>query len=243
MDLFEKEQRVYEDAFNLVNEAKNGAQISFEFFETLAKEYGKLLRHVRRVTKISDKNTIDLFANNVDLKNKVHYDSLTGLFNRRYLEDMLKQNIRELSRSDRVLSLLMLDVDFFKKFNDTYGHNEGDNCLRSIAETLSQCVFREDDFAARYGGEEFVVVLPYTEKEGACFTADRVLQSIRNRSIPNEKSEVSGIVTVSIGVTTVNVKHNHNGLDYIKCADKALYQSKQSGRNKYTFIEYKDDNV
>jgi len=143
MDLFEKEQRVYEDAFNLVNEAKNGAQISFEFFETLAKEYGKLLRHVRRVTKISDKNTIDLFANNVDLKNKVHYDSLTGLFNRRYLEDMLKQNIRELSRSDRVLSLLMLDVDFFKKFNDTYGHNEGDNCLRSIAETLSQCVFRE----------------------------------------------------------------------------------------------------
>jgi len=240
MDLFEKEQRVYEDAFNHVNEVRNGTQISIDAFETLAKEYGKLLRHVRRVTKISDKNTIDLFANNVDLKGKVHFDTLTGIYNRRYLEEMLKQNIKELSSSARVLSLIMLDVDFFKKFNDTYGHNEGDNCLRIVAETISQCVFREDDFAARYGGEEFVVVLPYTDKEGACFTADKILQSIRDRKIPNERSEVAGIVTVSVGVTTINVKHDHNGLDYIKCADKALYQSKQSGRNKYTFIEYEE---
>jgi diguanylate cyclase (GGDEF)-like protein len=100
---------------------------------------------------------------------------------------------------------------------------------------------REDDFIARYGGEEFVIVLPRTDEHGAHVTASRVLEKMITRGIPHEKSEVAGYITVSIGVTTIRVKHTHNSTDYIRCADEALYVSKQNGRNRYTFVRFKEE--
>jgi diguanylate cyclase (GGDEF)-like protein len=152
------------------------------------------------------------------------------------MEENLENIIKSLSRSNGTLSLLMIDVDFFKRYNDTYGHSMGDDCLKSIAETLVQCVTRVGDFVARYGGEEFIVVLPNTCENGARMLADKLLESIRERNIPHEKNDAAKCVTISIGVITGNVKHTQSVSDYLKLVDDAMYMSKQSGRNKYTFV-------
>jgi diguanylate cyclase (GGDEF)-like protein len=242
MDLFADEQRVYSNAVSHVNDVRKGAPYSFEKFEALAHEYGRLLKHLRRVTKISDRTTVDLHTSNLDLIDKVHYDALTGIYNRRYMEESLKRIIKLLSRSAGVLSILVLDIDCFKKYNDTYGHDAGDTCLKSIAETLSNCLMREDDFMARYGGEEFVIVLPNTDEQGAQVTADRLFEKVQELGIPHEKSAVAGCVTVSLGGTTVTkVQHSHKVEDYIRCADKALYMSKHNGRNRYTYRQFREE--
>jgi diguanylate cyclase (GGDEF)-like protein len=151
------------------------------------------------------------------------------------MDGNLKKIIKSLSRTDGKLSLLMLDIDFFKRYNDNYGHDMGDKCLKEVASVLSQCITRKDDFVARYGGEEFVVVLPNTDKKGACMIAERLLQRVYQSGIPHDKSDAAEFVTVSIGVTTGIVKYSQNGTDYVKCADSALYKSKRGGRNRYTF--------
>jgi len=163
-------------------------------------------------------------------------DAVTGIFNRRYMDESLKHIIKSLSRSKGTLSLLMIDVDLFKNYNDTYGHSKGDTCLKIIAEVLKKNLLRADDFVARYGGEEFVVVLPNTSENGARMVAERLLEGIRDRNIPHEASSVAKYITISIGATTGFVQHTYSGEDYIKEADKAMYISKQNGRNRYTYL-------
>jgi len=164
-------------------------------------------------------------------------DQLTGIYNRRYLDGSLKKIIKLLSRTGASLSVLMIDIDYFKKYNDAYGHDAGDECLKKIADALSQCVIREEDFVARYGGEEFTVVLPNTDENGAKLVAERMLEKVRECSIPHEKSNVAGYVTISIGGATNLVNHLQHGKDYIKLADEGLYESKENGRNRYTFMK------
>ena len=163
-------------------------------------------------------------------------DPLTGIFNKRFLNGHLRKIIKSLSRAGGKLSVLMVDIDYFKKYNDTYGHDMGDICLRKIADTLAGCITREEDFVARYGGEEFVVVLPNTGEEGAGLIAEKMLKKIYECNIPHEESDVSKFVTISIGGTTGIVKYSHQESDFIKRADEALYKSKNDGRNKYTFM-------
>jgi diguanylate cyclase (GGDEF)-like protein len=166
---------------------------------------------------------------------KIYYDALTGIYNRRYFDETLFRLLKHLSRSGGKLSLMMIDIDFFKKYNDTYGHAEGDTCLKIVADTLSSSIPRASDFVARYGGEEFVVVLPNTGGSGACKIAEKLLANIRDRNILHEKSDAANYVTVSIGVTAGKVGRSPNGGDFIKRADELLYLSKQNGRNRYTF--------
>ena len=180
------------------------------------------------------------FESNLDLTEKVTRDPLTGIYNRRFMEEALKHSIKTLSRSGSMLSVMMIDVDFFKKYNDTYGHGEGDACLKKIAETLSSCVTREDDFVARYGGEEFIAVFPNTGENGVHILAKKILERIRGRGIPHETSEAADCITVSIGVVTARVKHTHTNRDYIEQADEALYKSKKDGRNRYTCATFKE---
>ena len=161
-------------------------------------------------------------------------DALTGIYNRRFLEESLERIIKSLSRSGSKLSLLILDVDYFKKYNDTYGHNMGDICLKTVANIISQSITRADDFVARYGGEEFVVVLPNVNEQGAKNIAERLLYNIREQNITHEKNDVADFVTVSIGGATSIVDHSHNGDHFFTKADEALYRSKQNGRNRYT---------
>jgi methyl-accepting chemotaxis protein len=164
-------------------------------------------------------------------------DQVTGIYNRRYLDGSLKKLIKLHSRTGGSLSVLMIDIDYFKKYNDTYGHDAGDGCLREIASILSECVIREDDFIARYGGEEFAAVLPNTDENGARLVAEKFLEKVRERNIPHKTNDAAAYVTVSIGVTTGIINHLQHGSDYIKAADKALYESKKNGRNRYTFLK------
>jgi diguanylate cyclase (GGDEF)-like protein len=135
----------------------------------------------------------------------------------------------------------MLDIDFFKKYNDTYGHSEGDICLKSIAKVLAASVMRPEDFAARYGGEEFVVVLPNTDENGARVMAEKILKDVRARGIPHIKNEAANCVTVSIGVTTALIDLTFDSDDYIKLAEEALCISKENGRNQYTYLAFEEE--
>jgi len=164
-------------------------------------------------------------------------DQLTCIYNRRYLDGSLKKIIKLHSRTGGSLSVLMIDIDHFKKYNDTYGHDAGDDCLKTVAFILSECVIREEDFVARYGGEEFAVVLPNTDENGAHMVAEKMLEKVREFNIPHKTSDTAGYVTISIGGTTDLINHLQHGSDYIKAADKALYESKKNGRNRYTFLK------
>jgi diguanylate cyclase (GGDEF)-like protein len=171
---------------------------------------------------------------------KVYYDGLTGIYNRRYFDENIERIVQSMSRSGDALSLLMIDVDFFKQYNDTYGHTAGDDCLVAVADTLLKCVTRENDIIARYGGEEFVAILPDTDESGVGVVANRILKGMEERHILHEKSEAAAYVTVSIGSTTVRVSYHHKIADYIKCADKAMYTSKRNGRNRYTHLKFEN---
>jgi diguanylate cyclase (GGDEF)-like protein len=166
---------------------------------------------------------------------KIYFDPLTGIYNRRFLDEQLLRVIKTLSRSGGVLSLMIVDIDRFKEFNDTYGHPEGDVCLRRVAETLKNGVTRTDDFVARYGGEEFAVVLPNTDENGARIIAERLLNSVRNLHIPHTGSDVDRFVTISVGVTTGKVSPFHTDQDLINSADSMVYKAKREGRNRYCF--------
>jgi len=169
--------------------------------------------------------------------NKTIIDELTGIHNRRFFDNAIMDEINSLSRSEGLLSVLMIDIDFFKNYNDTYGHVMGDNCLRGVAGALSHCLEREGDFVARYGGEEFVVVLPNTDEDGARTMAEKLLNRVRDCCIPHERSDAAAIVTISIGGTTGKVRHPQDGSDYVKRADAALCKSKNNGRDQYYFEE------
>jgi len=175
-----------------------------------------------------------LFAN-AFIRAEVEYDALTGIFNRRYFDETMEHIISSLSRAESLLSILMIDIDFFKRFNDSYGHVEGDKCLKTVAQTLTQCITRADDFVARYGGEEFIVVLPNTDEQGARLIGDKLLDSIRDLNLPHEQSDAADYVTISIGGTTGKVMHTHNAGDFVKKADELMYKSKQNGRDRFSF--------
>jgi len=238
IEVLADEKRILDEAVHKIIAVKNGAEFDFADYVTLTEEYGKLLDELQRTTIISDTTTVDLYENNVELTDKVYFDSLTGIYNRRYLEDSLKRIAQSLKRSGDVLSVMMIDIDYFKKYNDTYGHSEGDVCLKDIAETIQSTLLRPDDFVARYGGEEFTVVLPYTDEDGSRHIAEKILSNVKKRNIPHEKSEVADHVTLSIGFTTVRAEFPQDGDEFIKKADKALYESKQNGRNQYTYTDF-----
>ena len=164
-------------------------------------------------------------------------DSLTGLANRRYFDEALRKEIYRVKRSGSSLSLIMFDVDYFKRFNDTYGHIAGDNCLRQIGITLKSFIKREYDIVARYGGEEFVVILPETNLEGALLLAEKIRTLIEALGIIHEKSEASKYITVSLGVVTAYITNLEKPEDLIDKADEAMYVAKNMGRNRSFGIE------
>jgi diguanylate cyclase (GGDEF)-like protein len=239
LDLFENEQKIFNDVTKRIEEVRKGGSFNFEEYETLVKEYGKLLKQLRKSIHFADRISNGLFKNNTILDEKVHYDSLTGIYNRRFMDDNFKRIMKSVSRSKGELTVMMLDIDYFKKYNDTYGHNMGDACLKAVAKALSESA-RMNDCVIRYGGEEFVILLPNTDEAGAGITAARFLESVQSLCIPHRSSDIANYVTISIGATTVKVRLKHQYMDYIERADKALYMSKNTGRDRYTHLKYND---
>ncbi len=169
---------------------------------------------------------------------KIYYDALTGIFNRRYYDENIKRIFLSLSRSSGLLSVMLVDVDHFKRFNDTYGHDKGDVCLKKVASSLNNSVTRADDFVARYGGEEFIVVLPNTDESGVKRIANKILDNIRALNISHNDNDSANHVTVSIGAVTGRVEFHSQAEHYIRAADEMLYKSKYLGRNRYSFSPY-----
>ena len=159
------------------------------------------------------------------------HDALTGVYNRGYFNDQFPRDIRRAQRERAPLALLLVDVDHFKSYNDTFGHPQGDACLKAIADAMQQPLHRPADYLARYGGEEFVIVLPLTDAVGALHIADSLLSGVARLSIPSAHGR-DRPVTISIGVSTFNPTTENFGIDeIIHRADAALYQAKNGGRN------------
>lgn len=163
---------------------------------------------------------------------KAMHDPLTGLFNRSRLDCALEAELRRAQRSEDVLSLLMVDVDNFKAYNDIHGHLAGDACLRAVAHALRTEVHRSPDLVARYGGEEFACVLPGTSEQGAALMAERIRRAVAGLCIAHPGGTPAGHVTVSVGIATVRGGRNATPDQVIDMADRALYRAKAEGRNK-----------
>jgi diguanylate cyclase (GGDEF)-like protein len=170
---------------------------------------------------------------NAELHQQATRDGLTGVANRRRFEEQLAEEWRRAIRMRTPLTLAMIDVDCFKSFNDRYGHQSGDECLRAIARALEGTTRRAGELLARYGGEEFVVVLPGTSAQESFMAARRMLKSVEALNLPHAASSVCGTVTVSIGIATRIPDLGENPNDLLREADAALYRAKLSGRNRF----------
>ncbi|AFZ25473.1 diguanylate cyclase (GGDEF) domain-containing protein [Cylindrospermum stagnale PCC 7417] len=159
-------------------------------------------------------------------------DGLTGVANRRKFDEFFGLEWQQLFREKLPLSLLLCDVDFFKKYNDTYGHLAGDHCLQQVAKTIALSVKHPADLVARYGGEEFAVILSNTNSNGAMYVAEVIRKEVHNLQIPHAQSRVDEYVTLSIGVTTIVPNLDISPDTLIAIADKALYAAKAQGRNR-----------
>lgn len=161
-------------------------------------------------------------------------DPLTGVYNRRYLDDRLVQELKRTFRYERPLSIIMFDIDHFKKVNDTHGHHAGDQVLRGCAECIRHAIREDIDWLARYGGEEFIVVLPETDLSGAMLVAERLRRQIEARAVPCREGSVT--VTASFGVASFTPPNQTEDLsvaeNLVECADNLLYMAKGEGRNR-----------
>jgi len=169
---------------------------------------------------------------NQNLRRLSLLDGLTGIANRRHFDEILLNEWNRAVRDAMPLSLVILDIDFFKNYNDTYGHQTGDDCLKQVAGCLSGFLKRPGDLAARYGGEEFAAILPNTDMQGAAAMGEMLRSGIEALQIPHSSSSVSAFVTISAGVASTIPLQTGSPEELLAAADKALYQAKQSGRNR-----------
>lgn len=169
------------------------------------------------------------------LREQSYFDALTGVANRRRFNEYAEDEFRRARRTSSPFSLLMIDIDHFKLYNDYYGHLEGDRCLQQVAITLARTIKRPADLLTRYGGEEFAAILPDTNREGTYIVAEGMLNEIRNLNIEHLRSPTASHITISVGAATTLPKRDESVADVIKIADRALYYAKGTGRNKITF--------
>jgi len=168
-------------------------------------------------------------------------DALTGLSNRRHLEQVLMTETARLARTEEWLSFIMIDIDFFKAFNDTYGHPVGDRCIAMVASALNRAARRGADLSARYGGEEFACVLPGADPGAAMSVANDIQEQVRSLGIPHTSSAISSCVTVSLGVASARCLPGMSHGLWIQNADWQLYASKSEGRNKIAARTFEAD--
>ncbi|MCI4624907.1 MAG: response regulator, partial [Candidatus Magnetoovum sp. WYHC-5] len=183
------------------------------------------------VVHLRIKNHLELKRQRDMLTRLSTLDGLTGIANRRTFDEYFEREWRRAVRLQKPLSIIMIDIDFFKQYNDTYGHVAGDECLKKVANAIASTLKRPLDLAARYGGEEFVCLLPETDKDGAVFISENLHLNVNSMNIPHDKSSVSKHVTISIGAATAKISNQQT---IMEAADKMLYESKHTGRNKFT---------
>lgn len=238
--------------------ARMGSQARIESFDAGADDYiskpfdeGELLARVKNLLRVRateqqlaalnrqlEQQKRQLESANQALQHRASFDSLTEVANRHYFSEYLNAEWRRLAREHKPLSLIMCDIDYFKLFNDSYGHQAGDECLRKVAAALRQAAKRSADLVARYGGEEFAVILPNTDAEGATFVAQTIRNQVVKLKIEHENSPVNQYVTVSLGVACWVPAPQASSSMMIAAADEALYAAKAQGRNRVAIASY-----
>lgn len=211
-------------------------QSKVKFFIELYNQ-NKIIEQQKTLLEIKIKELSELKAANFNLENLSYTDGLTGISNRRNFDSYIEMSWNNCLNSNKPLSLIMMDIDYFKLYNDNYGHIKGDDCLKAVAKELSKSAKRTLDLSARYGGEEFVIILPETHKDGAEIIAEEIRKNIINLDIPHESSPISKNVTLSLGITTMVPNNQHTISEFINDADKALYEAKSLGRNRTCFVD------
>lgn len=181
----------------------------------------------------------ELEIKNAELERLSTTDSLMGIANRRSFDDFIDKEWRRAMREEKQLSVILIDIDHFKAYNDHYGHQGGDNCLRKVAVKLSECLKRGGDMIARYGGEEFVVVLPNTGEQGAIAIAEELRAGIEAMGLNHEYSTIADHVTISLGAASMVPTQRTSVSELINVADEALYAAKEAGRNRCQFASLK----
>ncbi|MDX9756648.1 MAG: diguanylate cyclase [Sulfurimonas sp.] len=185
------------------------------------------------IIKIRVKNHMDLKLKSDKLEELSMIDSLTNIPNRRFFNENFEKKYREILRDKKSLALIMIDVDFFKLYNDNYGHWQGDECLRKVAQTLRKNLKRPTDTVSRYGGEEFVVLLKDIDRDGAKKVVQSLIDAVANLKIEHKYSTVAEFVTISAGLSIKESDEDISKEDFLKIADDELYRAKESGRNKF----------
>lgn len=203
-------------------------------------EEGKFRGSFAMLTDINDRKEMELALQEynrqlIDLSNR---DGLTGIANRRRFDEELEREYARIRRTGSQLSVILLDIDYFKAYNDYYGHVMGDECLRKFGAMLEESVSRSVDLAARYGGEEFACLLPDTNLQGAVTVAKNIQQRIGDLKVEHKESPISEYVTASFGVITVRYSPEISTTDIIDMADKLLYKAKEAGRNRIMYAEW-----
>jgi len=198
------------------------------------------LKHETDQRKAREKKLIEvtqkLEAAVKELNQLSSLDGLTGISNRRHFDQYINLEWKRGKRNLKPLSIILADIDFFKNYNDTYGHQAGDNCLKEVAVSLKSVLRRPGDMVFRYGGEEFAVVLPETPKGGAIVLAQKMCQTIQSLNIEHQNSEISSTLTLSLGVSSSLPASNLTPEQLIYAADQALYSAKHEGRNCVKFL-------
>ena len=191
----------------------------------------------KAIVKLRIKNYLDLKIKNDMLEKLSMYDGLTNIRNRRFFDETFEKTFSEIKRDKKSLAVLMIDIDFFKPYNDNYGHGQGDETLRKVAKALEKTIKRPSDFVARYGGEEFVILLKDINKDGVEAVANNLLNAVRELKITHEFSKIEKYVTVSIGASFYNSNSDITKLELLLKADETLYSVKNSGRNNFAILE------
>ena len=189
------------------------------------------------VLKARVRNHLELKQNRDELIKLARTDGLTGLYNRRTFDDVLLREWRRLSRTGEPLSVIMMDVDHFKLYNDTYGHGGGDSCLLRVARAAEGALQRPADVVARYGGEEFVALLPETKLDGAIAVAEAIRLAVAALNIPQASSNTAAHVTLSLGVASTIPQPDKEPAELLEIADQQLYRAKSEGRNRSKGID------
>lgn len=188
---------------------------------------------LRFLARKVQEQTVALQIANQQLECLANLDGLTQVANRRRFDDQLEMEWKRLSREQAPLSLILCDIDYFKRYNDSYGHQAGDICLKQVAKTIEQSLKRSGDFVARYGGEEFVVILPNTNFEGAFNVAELIQINIKQLNISHAQSKVAAYITLSLGISSILPTSDASIKSLVAAADKALYEAKRRGRNNF----------
>ncbi|MBS3975949.1 MAG: GGDEF domain-containing protein [Syntrophomonadaceae bacterium] len=234
IDIFTKEDEILEESEKLLESGAFSTSQDEEHYRALLHKFKRLLKQMKSMVKISDIMQGELIVLSQKLEIMSTIDSLTGLHNRRFFNEAFRKEWLSSVRSQEYLAILMIDIDHFKKYNDTYGHLQGDQCLQQVAAALQETVKRPRDIVARFGGEEFVVLLTDTNNYGAKHIAEQILLNVRALRIAHIAS-CTGIVTVSIGVATAIPDKFLSPDALLTKADEALYRAKNSGRNSICF--------